>query len=116
MSEPNTIAWDEIREQVLSEPAVRAEYEALAAEFTLARQLIALRQSSGLTQREFAQRVGIKQPQLARLESGKQLPKLDTLQKLAAGAGYTVEVRFVPSDPERLQEVEPLHLGAGVEG
>lgn len=112
MSQPKTIAWDDIREEALANPEVKAEYEVLQAEFNLARQMIALRRASGLSQRDFAERVGIKQPQLVRLESGKQMPKLDTLQKLAVGAGYTVEVHFVPSDPQSLPPVAPVQFSA----
>jgi DNA-binding XRE family transcriptional regulator len=98
MTTTNTIAWDDIRSEVLNDPEVQLEYDALAAEFNVARHIIALRKASGLNQRDFADRVGIKQPQLARIESGKQIPKLETLMKLAAGAGYTLEVHFVPAD------------------
>jgi transcriptional regulator with XRE-family HTH domain len=91
----NTVSWDDIRAEVLAHPAVKAEYDALEAEFSMASQLIALRASTGLTQREFAERVGMKQSQLARIESGKQIPKLETLAKLAAAAGYRIEVNFI---------------------
>jgi transcriptional regulator with XRE-family HTH domain len=39
---------------------------------------------------------GIKQPQLARLETGKQLPQLDTLATLAAQAGYNLQMELCP--------------------
>jgi transcriptional regulator with XRE-family HTH domain len=91
----NTVSWDDIRAEVLADPAVKAEYDALEAEFSIASQLIALRATTGLTQREFAERVGMKQSQLARIESGKQIPKLETLAKLAAAAGYRIEVNFI---------------------
>lgn len=91
-----TITWNSVRDGILANPEVKAEYEALEEEFNLARQVIALRKEKGLTQREFAERVGIKQSQLARIESGKQFPKLETLAKLAAGAGYEVQVSLVP--------------------
>lgn len=106
----NTITWDSIRSDVLANPEVKAEYDALDAEFSIARQVIALRAASGLTQREFAERVGIKQPQLARIESGKQVPRLDTLVKLAAGAGYTLEVNFIPPQGRRTRKIKPLRI------
>jgi DNA-binding XRE family transcriptional regulator len=84
------VSWNDIRQQVLDNPEVQAEYDALEEEFKLARQIIFLRKASGLSQREFATLVGMKQPQLARIESGKQSPKLETIVKLAAGAGYEV--------------------------
>lgn len=107
----NTISWDSIRDQVLANPETRAEYDALESEFTLARQVIALRKASGLSQREFAKLVGIKQPQLASIESGKQIPKIDTLKKLATGAGYHLEIHFVPpKGKKRYPKIKPLQI------
>jgi transcriptional regulator with XRE-family HTH domain len=82
----------------------------LKSEFAIARIVIALRKASGLSQREFAAQVGIKQPQLARIESGKQIPKLDTLNKLASAAGYTVEISFTSLKDKKLSKIEPLRL------
>jgi DNA-directed RNA polymerase specialized sigma24 family protein len=56
----NTISWNSIRNEVLTDSDVKAEYDALESEFNLARQVITLRKASGLTQRDFADRVGIK--------------------------------------------------------
>jgi transcriptional regulator with XRE-family HTH domain len=105
----NTIPWDDIRAKLLADPAVKAEYEVLKDEFNIASQLIALRSITGLTQREFAQVVGMKQSQLARIESGKQIPKLETLAKLAASAGYAVEVHFISLTPNQDKETENLN-------
>jgi transcriptional regulator with XRE-family HTH domain len=109
---PNTVSWDSIRDQVLSDLEVKTAYDALESEFNFARQVITLRKASGLTQREFADRVGIKQPQLARIESGKQVPKLETLTKLAAGAGYSLEIHFVPPKGKRNRKIEPLQISS----
>lgn len=108
---PKTTLWKSVRDSVLADPEVRAEYDALENEFNVARVVIALRTQSGLTQRELAERIGIKQPQLARIESGKQLPKLETLALLADGAGYTIEVNFVPkTSKKRSQKIEPIKV------
>ena len=104
----NTISWDSIRADVLTDLTVKAEYDVLEAEFNMVSLLIALRSASGLTQREFAKRVGMKQSQLARMESGKQIPKLETLAKLAAGGGYTLEVHFVPANGSETPKIKPL--------
>ncbi len=92
----DTITWNYVRNETLSDPEVKAEYDTLSPEFKLAKTVITLRDKVGLTQREFAAKVGMKQSQLARIETGKQKPKLMTLAKLAAGAGYRVEVNLVP--------------------
>ena len=39
----------------------------------------------------------MKQPQLARLETGQVEPKLDTLQRLAEALGCRVRVSFEPA-------------------
>jgi DNA-binding XRE family transcriptional regulator len=110
MTTTNTITWGSIREELLADPTVKAEYDALETEFNLAQHIIALRKASGLSQRDFADRVGIKQPQLARIESGKQMPKLETLIKLASGAGYALEVHFVADGKNKVPRIAPLQI------
>lgn len=113
----NTISWDDIRAEVLADSLVKAEYEALEDEYSIASQLITLRATTGLTQREFAQVVGMKQSQLARIESGKQIPKLETLAKLAAAAGYRIEVNFIPFKGKEAPELKPLQIAVpGIDG
>ena len=96
----DTITWNSIRNDIISNPEVKEEYDRLTPEFEFARIIINLREKAGLTQREFAKKVGMKQSQLARIESGKQTPKLKTLAKLAAAAGYEVEVNLVSIEEE----------------
>jgi transcriptional regulator with XRE-family HTH domain len=91
----DTISFASVRESILLNPEVRAEYDALKTEFEFARAVLEMRESLGLTQRQFANLTGIKQAQLARLESGKQMPRIDTLANLAERLGLAVEVRFV---------------------
>ena len=106
------ISLDEVRNRALSKPEVLREYEALRTEFKIAKMAISMRKAAKLTQQEFADKVGIKQSQLARLETGKQLLRLDTLAALATGAGYRVEVIIKPLDAEgeELPEIESLVL------
>ena len=79
----------------LQDPAVREAYDALDKEFSLVRQLIDLRQKSGLWQRELAKRAGMQQPVIARLESGRPA-NLGTLRRVAEALGAQLEVRLVP--------------------
>ena len=50
------------------------------------------RLEAGLSQRELADRAGVAQSEIARIESGKREPSIPTLQRMLAGAG--LEVRF----------------------
>lgn len=92
-------SWREVRDSFLSDPEVQQAYEELAPRFAVVRQLITLREERGLSQRELAARAGMKQPQLARLETGQVEPKLDTLQRLAVALDCRVRVSFEPADP-----------------
>jgi transcriptional regulator with XRE-family HTH domain len=105
----DTISLSDVRNSILSNPEVRAEYNALKAEFEFARAVLEMRESLGLTQRQFADLTGIKQAQLARLESGKQMPRIDTLANLAQRLGLAVEVRFVnPTTGKSSRKVKPI--------
>ena len=72
-----------IKKKMLADRQVRAAYDALADEFDLARELIAARVRAGLTQAEVAARMGTTQSVVARLESGAQMPSVNTLLKFA---------------------------------
>ncbi len=91
-------SWREVRDGFLADPEVQRAYQDLAPRFAVVRQLIALREQRGWSQRELADRAGMKQPQLARLETGQVEPKLDTLQRLATAMGCRVLVSFEPAD------------------
>jgi GTP diphosphokinase / guanosine-3',5'-bis(diphosphate) 3'-diphosphatase len=55
------------------------------------RGLAALRLRRGWSQRTLADAIGVKQPHIARLESGHNDPSLSTMRKLAVALGVTVE-------------------------
>lgn len=62
----------------------------------LARKVKALREKRGLTQAELAALIGTKQPAIARLESGRAVPKFELLEKIARALRLRLDVRFVP--------------------
>ena len=51
--------------------------------------LVQLRETSGLTQEELASRASLHRTQVGLLESGKRLPRLETLIKLAGALGVS---------------------------
>lgn len=83
-----------LKARILATPEARAEYEAQAPEFDLARELIAARDRAGLTQAELAERMQTTQSTIARLESGRALPSMRTLAKFAAATGSRAVVRL----------------------
>lgn len=50
------------------------------------------RRSARLTQRELADRSGVPQPTIARIESGKQMPRADTLDRLLRACGWELDM------------------------
>jgi ribosome-binding protein aMBF1 (putative translation factor) len=69
---------------------VAAMDEAILREQTSAR-LKKLRTDSGVTQAELATRMRVKQPVVARIESGKVMPDLRSVHRFAHALGFLVE-------------------------
>ena len=69
-----------------------AERERINFEIALIGKMIEAREEKGLSQRELAELSGIKQPAIARLESMKATPQIDTLFKVLHPLGYTIEI------------------------
>ena len=86
----------DIKRELLADPAARAEYEGMTAEFSMARELIAARSRAGLTQGDVAQRMGTTQSVIARLEGGGRIPSLRTVQRYAEALGARAVVRIEP--------------------
>ena len=53
---------------------------------------------SGLSQRAFADLIGVAQPTLSAYESGHRQPTLPTLMKMLAGAGFELRLEVVERD------------------
>ena len=74
-------------------PALRAKID---FEVELIGKLIEARENKGLTQAELAQAAGVNQSAIARLESMKATPQIDTLFKVLTPMGYKLAI--VPLD------------------
>lgn len=77
-----------------ADPELYDEYKALAPEYELVKQIIEARTEQNLTQQELADRLGIKQSNISRLESGNYNPSLDFLKKIASGLGKELHIEF----------------------
>jgi DNA-binding XRE family transcriptional regulator len=75
----NSIPYEEVKSRALAKPGVKEAYDELEPAY----QLACLRIASGLTQAELAERAGVPQPNIARLESGKHQPTLELLRRVA---------------------------------
>lgn len=80
----------------LTDPAFRAEWDALEPERQIMKAIIDGREEKSLTQKQLADATGITQADISRLENGTGNPSIRTLKRLAAGLGMTLKVEFVP--------------------
>lgn len=81
--------------QQMEDPAFAAEYEAQRPEYEAIRAVIAARLACNMTQKELAEKTGIRQSNISRIESGSASPTIDTLARIAAGLGKQLKIDFV---------------------
>jgi transcriptional regulator with XRE-family HTH domain len=90
--------FDDFLSQQLQNPELKAEYDALDPEFTIIQYLINARKSTGFTQKRLAEKTGIAQSDISKLERGHANPSLRTLKRLAAGMGMKMKIEFVANE------------------
>ena len=94
---------EQLKFKALSDPDVKAEYDALEPEFALLRTMLSAREKTGLSQEEIAGRMGTIAPAVTRLESslagGKRSPSLATIKKYAKAVDCHVEIKLIQNSP-----------------
>jgi ribosome-binding protein aMBF1 (putative translation factor) len=86
----------DLKKEFLNDPDNKAAYDALEPEFNLARKLIAARAAAGLSQAEVAERMGTKQSEVSRIESGRQNISIEKLARFADAVGAKLDIRLDP--------------------
>ena len=76
------------------DPELCRECKALKPEYEIIKQVIQARSEQRLTQKELADKIGIKQSNISRFESGNYNPSLDFLKKIASGLGKEIHIEF----------------------
>ena len=76
----------------MKDPAFKAAFEAPDPEYDIYDALMEARIKGNLTQKQLAEKIGIKQSALARIESGGISSTFETIQKLLRALGYTLKV------------------------
>lgn len=82
-----------IREQS-KDPDFKKAYDDLAPEYEIIRAIIVARAETNMTQKELAEKTGIQQSHISRLESGNYNPSLKFLKRVAAGLGKELHISF----------------------
>lgn len=81
--------WKDVKSELhISEE----EQSLIELEKELIRTMIKIREERGLTQAELAELCKVKQPAIARLETGGHSPRIDSLLKVLGPLGYTLQI------------------------
>jgi len=84
----------EYLDKQLENPEFAAEWERQRPEREYIRAIIAARMEQNLTQKELAEKTGIRQSNISRIENGNCSPTVATLQQIANGIGKTLHIEF----------------------
>lgn len=82
-------------ERQMDDPEFAEEYEAIRPEYEAIRAVIAARLECNMTQKELAEKTGIRQSNISRIENGTSSPTVDTLARIAVGMGKQLKIEFV---------------------
>ena len=85
-------------DEQMKDPEFAAAYEEIQPEMDVIRAIVEARISQNLTQKELAERTGINQADISKLENGTRNPSLKLLKRLADGMGMTLKIEFVPKE------------------
>lgn len=94
-------SYKEFKKQVLNDPNVKAEYDALEPEYDLIQAMIDARISQNITQKELSERTGITQADISRIENGTRNPSLEMVKRIASGLGMQLKLEFLPTTAKR---------------
>ncbi|OON85113.1 transcriptional regulator [Oribacterium sp. C9] len=88
--------FNDMLEKQMQDEEFRKEYEAIKPEMDVIRAIVDARNSQNLTQKELAERTGINQADISKIENGTRNPSLNLLKRLADGMGMALKIEFVP--------------------
>ena len=86
----------QLKEEQMKDPAFAKEYDAIQPEMDVIRAIVDARTSQNMTQKELAERTGINQADISKLENGTRNPSVNLLKRLADGMGMALKIEFVP--------------------
>lgn len=95
-TEDNIRTFDDMLSNQLKDEDFRKEYEAIQPEMDVIRAIVDARTSQNLTQKELAERTGINQADISKLENGTRNPSVNLLKRLADGMGMALKIEFIP--------------------
>jgi transcriptional regulator with XRE-family HTH domain len=87
-----------VAEEQLADPSFKAEWQRLAPAREFAATLLRYRAEHELSQRALAERLGVSQPRIVKLESGEHNPEVDTIINAVRRLGIEFVLNVSPAD------------------
>lgn len=94
-------SYHELKKELLMNPEVKAEYDALEPEFNIIQAMIDARKQQNLTQKDLSEKTGITQADISRIENGTRNPSLEMVKRLAKGLGMRLKLELIPQPEKR---------------
>ena len=88
--------FNDFLDEQLQDEEFKKEYDDIQPELDVIKAIVDARISKNLTQKELAQRTGINQADISKLEYGIRNPSINLLKKLAEGMDMALKIEFVP--------------------
>jgi ribosome-binding protein aMBF1 (putative translation factor) len=88
------IDFDDILKKELKNPEFKKHYDEYGKQLEIAYQILQLRKKKNISQAQLAKKIGTKQSNIARMESGQQNFSIDILEKIAEALGCNVKIMF----------------------
>lgn len=96
MKQVSVMNLKDYKKEKIKDPVFAKAYEEIQPEMNVIRAMIEARTSQNLTQKQLAEKTGIAQTEISRLENGTRNPSIKLLQRLAEGMGMVLDVQFKP--------------------
>lgn len=79
-------------------PQNKKEWDESETEYNLINALVEARKVKHITQKQLADRSGIDQSDISKIENGNANPALSTLKRLAEGLDMILKIEFIPKE------------------
>ena len=90
------LSWENGEKRLLTNAEVVKAIKKLEPEFQALRQLIMIRKKNKITQQGLADKTGMRQSHIARLETGEITPTLKILKLYASGLDFVLTLNILP--------------------
>ena len=87
---------EQYKEEQMKNDDFAKAYEDIQPALDVSRAIAEARISQNMTQQELAERTGLNQPDISKLENGTRNPSINLLKRLAEGMGMALKIEFVP--------------------